>query len=60
MKKSKKMRQIEAIERTKKQKEVREERPCSLCKTHENNPSFCRKYLKYVGRKDTCTSFRLA
>lgn len=57
--KSKKVKQEEAIERANGYKGDKESHPCSSCKYHENNPSYCRKYTKYVGRKETCMSHKV-
>ncbi len=36
----------------------KETKVCQNCRTHSNNPSYCRKHREYTGRKGTCEDFK--
>ena len=32
---------------------------CQNCKSHKNNPSFCKLKNSFTGRKNTCENFKV-
>lgn len=38
--------------------ELEDKMICQYCKNHKNRPSYCKEHEMYVGRKESCMSWK--